>query len=138
MNTQKRRPASIIGLHRAYCDICKRPIAGQASAQEIRAHVHLACLQKETRQRLNESKCHDLWLEAYTMLCRKVPTPRQTIIPLACEYIGRMSLKNYLEFVQRAVLMVAEQPLSDEVKADLTGQLERVASEMTRLMAETD
>lgn len=137
MNTQKRRPASVTSLHRAYCDICKRPI-GQASAQEIRARVHRACLKKEARERLNESKSHDLWLEAYSMLCRKVPAPRESIIPLACEYIGRMSPENYLEFVRRASLMVAKQNLPDEVKHDLVELLSRVESDMIRLMAEVD
>lgn len=140
MNTQKkRRPASVISLHRAYCDICRRAMKpGRESAQEIGARVHRACLQKSTRRQLNESKCHDLWLEAYSMLCRKMPAPRESIIPLACEYIGRLSLENYLEFVRRASLMVAQQSLPDEVKSDLIELLARVESDMIRLMAEAD
>ncbi len=140
MNTQKRqKTASVIDLHRAYCEICQRPMkTGRESAQEIGASVHRVCLKRQTRRRLNESKCHELWLEAYSMLCRKVPAPRQSIIPLASEYIGRMSQENYLEFVKRAALMVAEQTLPDEVKHDLIELLTRVESDMIRLMADVD
>lgn len=140
MNTQKKRQrqrlASVINLHRAYCEICGCAMKpGLESAQEISARVHRVCLQKKTHRELNASKCHDLWLEAYSVLCQTMP---QTAIPLAREYINRLSMENYIDFVKRATLLVAKQPLSGQVKADLTGRLQKIASEMTRLMAEID
>jgi len=120
MAQDKGTPCQVLSLFTNTCEFCGFPIKpGPEFEDESSVHAHRHCLRQSIHNEAVASECHDLWLEAYAMLCSGLPDPETDVIPLAQEYADRLDPKGYQDFLTHAVLLVEGRVLPYESKQDM-------------------
>jgi len=134
MDAPASKPRQVLPLFANVCSLCGFPIRpGPGFEDGSQAHAHRLCLKLSVHDEAVASECHDLWLDAYALLCRGLPQAETDIIPLATEYQDRLHPDGYLDFLARALGMIANQALPDNDKQGLIRRVSAIRDKITEL-----
>lgn len=118
------------------CSHCGKPIPpGPDYEAESRAGAHRACMQGEMHALWVESRCNEIWVTAYRLLCQSVPSPEVSVLPLAAEYRGRFRPADCLEFLDRAISLISQVLPVEGPGPELAEQLRRLRGEIVALVS---
>lgn len=121
---------------RLICKLCNQPIHfGAEYKHESEAGVHRRCMKSDAHQCAINSRAHEIWLDAYSALCRALPKPLTEIIELFKRYWipGSVTMFDYIKCLDQALKLVEKSSLTDDEKSTLAKTVSGLRDKIRRL-----